>query len=202
LVITRQTQSQSGGTIGLQYYNGFGWQNQFHQVRATLSAANTSLTSWTYEFNPGGNSEYRIDVTARVYDRTGQFQAEVLRRSLRVETEAVGTAITRPVAAQSVAGRNRPLELRGWTKAESPIREVRLVIRDLDSGQYFDGQTWQFGFRFIPAAVTSPADPTYATWSYTMPSPGQFRRIVVTARGYQTNGVFDTTVATARVDLM
>lgn len=201
LVITRQAQGQTGGSIGLQYYNGFGWQSQFTQVRAALKATNTSLTSWSYDFTPGGSAEYRIDVTARVYDRTGQFQTDVFRRNLRVETEAIATAITTPTAAQSVSSRNRPVEFRGWTKGESAIREVRVVVRDIDSGLYYDGQAWQSGYRFIPANLTAGTDPTYATWVYTLPSSG-LRRIIVTARGYQSNGVYDPTVATTRVDLL
>lgn len=202
LVITRQTQGQTSGSIGLQYFNGFSWQNQFHQIRANLQSPNTSMTSWTYDFTPGGNSEYRIDVTARIYDRAGQFQTNIFRRNLRVETDSIGTSITNPVAPQSVAGRNLPLELRGWTKGEAPIREVRLVIRDIDSGHYFDGAGWQMGYRYVQPTTVSPSDPTYATWAYTLPPDGRIRRIIVSARGYQTNGVFDLTVVSARVDLL
>jgi arylsulfatase A-like enzyme len=202
LVITRQNQGQTSGSNGLQYFNGFTWQNQFFQVRAALQAPNTNLTAWSYDFTPGGNSEYRIDVTARIYDRTGQFQTDIFRRNLRVETSSVGTSITKPVSPQSVAGRLSPLELGGWTKGDASIREVRLVIRDIDSGQYFDGRTWQMGYQFIQTDVTFPGDPTYATWSYTLPPDGRIRRIIATARGYQTNGVYDSTVATARIDLL
>lgn len=202
LVITRQTQGSSSGSIGLQYFNGFGWQNQFHQVRATLDAPNTSMTSWTYDFSPGGSAEYRIDVSARVYDRAGQYQPHVFRRNLRVETESIGTAITNPVAPQSVASRTLPLELLGWTKGELDIAEIRLVVRDIDSGQYFDGEQWQTGYRFIRPTTVAPTDPTYATWNYTLQPMGRIRRVVVTARGYQTDGVFDSTVATARIDFL
>jgi arylsulfatase A-like enzyme len=202
LVITRQNQGSPGGSIGLQYYNGLSWQTQFQQVRATLQSPNTSLTSWTYDFLPGGSSEYRIDVTARVYDRAGQYQTNIFRRNLRVETDSVGTAITLPVAPQSVAGRNQPLELRGWTKGVQKISDVRLVVRDIDSGQYFDGQTWQTGYRFFRPTLILSDDSTYGTWNYIMGPAGRIRRIVVTARGYQSDGIFDGTVATARIDLL
>ncbi|MDP1562924.1 MAG: sulfatase-like hydrolase/transferase [Pirellulaceae bacterium] len=202
LVISRQAQGQTSGSIGLQYFNGTSWQNQFHQVRANLQSPNTSLTWWTYDFTPGGSSEYRIDVTARIYDRAGQFQTSIFRRNLRVETDSIGTSITNPVAPLSVAGRNEPLELRGWTKGEAAIREVRLVIRDIDSGQYFDGAGWQMGYRYVQAPIVFPSDPTYANWAYTLPPDRRIRRIIVSVRGYQTNGVFDLTVATARIDLL
>jgi hypothetical protein len=70
----------------------------------------------------------------------------------------------------------------------------------LDSSEYFDGQQWQSTFSFMRADLAFPNHNTHATWSYQLPPGERNRRLVVTARAYQTDGRFDTTVAVTRLE--
>jgi arylsulfatase A-like enzyme len=201
LVISRPMGSQ-GLNSGREYFNGQNWQPQFHQVRASLTAPNTSLTRWEYDFFPGVGSDHRIDLTARIFDRDGQFQSHVFRRWIQAEFESPATAITDPVESQIVASRARALTLRGWAKGETALQEVRVIVRDRDTGEYFDGAQWRLGFRYLLADAEAPGDPSYLVWNCELPATHRRRRLVVTARAYQQDGVFDQTVATVRVDIL
>jgi arylsulfatase A-like enzyme len=201
LVITRPASGLGSGS-GPEYFNGQTWQTPFHQVRADLVAPNTSVTKWDYDFFPGVNAEHRMDVTARVFDRNGQFQTQVFRRWFQAEFQSPATGISDPVEASTVASRARTFSLSGWAKGETALREVRVVVRDRDTGEFFDGALWRPGFRFVQADTQSIGDPTYLTWEFELPATQRPRRLVVTARAYQEDGVFDQTVATHRVDIL
>jgi len=140
LVISRHRSGPGGD--GVQYYNGQQWQENFHQVRATLAAPNASLTSWSYDFFPPSAAEDRVHVTARAYDRAGRFQTQVLRRTFLIDGAMPVTAISQPIATHTVVNRRQSFPLSGWARGEEAIREVRIVVRDLDSSEYFDGQQW------------------------------------------------------------
>ncbi len=198
LVIRRRKPGANAGSW--QFYNGQQWQDAFRQVRATLAAPNASLTRWTYDFFPTTAAEERVQVTARVYDRTGQFQSHVLQRSFLLDGAGPVTAITQPSAAQTVVNRRQSYSISGWASGDVAIREVRIVVRDLDSGEYFDGQRWRSGFGFLPAELTFPNNSHYANWSYQLPPGDRNRRLVVTARAYQTDSRFDATVAVTRLE--
>lgn len=198
LVISRR---RPGPGIGaLQFYNGQEWQDSFRQIRATLAAPSASLTRWSYDFAPPTTGEERVTVTARVYDRTGRFQSQVFQRTLLVDGVGPVTAITQPITPLTVVNRRQPFTLSGWASGELAVREVRIVVRDLDSGEHFNGQTWQPGFGFVQAELTFPNNNNYANWSYRLPTSERNRRLVVTARAYQADGRFDSTVAVTRLD--
>ncbi len=199
LVISRPTPHQWNS---MQFFNGQSWQNHFVQVQAELAAPNSSLTRWNYEFFPSGAGEHRIAVTARIYDRSGQVQSNVFRRWLWFKNGNPASAINEPVGPQSTANRSLPLPISGWAKGESALREVRLVIRDLESGLYFDGTQWRSGHRFVLADSYSPTDPTYLLWNYSLPSDGRAKRVVITARAYQMDGSYEENVSVTRVDFM
>lgn len=198
LVIRRRKPGANAGSW--QFYDGQQWQENFRQVRALLAAPNASLTHWTYDFFPTTATEERVQVTARVYDRAGRFQTHVLQRSFLVEGAVPATAITQPIAAQTVVNRRQSYSISGWANGEAAMREVRIVVRDLDSNEYFDGQEWRTAFGFLPAELTFPNDTNYANWSYQLPPGDRNRRLVVTARAYQTDGRFDATVAVTRLE--
>lgn len=198
LVIRRRKPGPNAGSW--QFYNGQQWQDDFRQVRASLAAPNASLTRWTYDFFPTTATEERVQVTARVYDRAGQFQTHVLQRSFLLDGAGPVTAITQPIAAQTVVSRRHSYSISGWASGDAAIREVRVVVRDLDSGEYFDGQQWRSGFGFLPAELTFPNDSNYANWSYQLPPGDRNRRLVVSARASQTDGRFDATVAVTRLE--
>jgi hypothetical protein len=140
-------------------------------------------------------------VTARIYDRNGGVQPQVVHRWLTMDNQAPATAITQPAFSTGVGRRNQSQFIRGWAKGELAIKEIRLVIRDRDTGLYFDGTRWLPGYRYIVTDSYSPTDPTYRVWEGEIPPQTQPRRVVVTARAYQVDGTFDQSVPVTRIEL-
>lgn len=200
LVISRR-ELPGQASSPVMYFDGRNWQPSFTQIRARLEAPNASVTGWTYDFFPRDTGEYRVDVTARIYDRNGGVQPQVVHRWLTMDNQAPATAITQPAFSTGVGRRNQSQFIRGWAKGELAIKEIRLVIRDRDTGLYFDGTRWLPGYRYIVTDSYSPTDPTYRVWEGEIPPQTQPRRVVVTARAYQVDGTFDQSVPVARIEL-
>jgi len=58
-----------------------------------------------------------------------------------------------------------PHILQGITESSVSTRNVRLAIRDLTTGKYWDGETWVSSFRQVPAELGQP-NGMLSTWQY------------------------------------
>jgi len=195
LVVSRRLDGQE-----LEYFDGTNWVSGFRQLSTQLEAIGKSLTRWEYDFFPNDQGEYRVNVTARVYSAKGGYQTNVFHRWLYLENEAPMTSITLPATANAVVNRKFDLALGGWAKGLVGIREVRVVIRDRDTNQYFDGVGWTTSYRYVLATLETPNEATYRLWSYQLPSDNAAKRLVASARAVQVDGKADLTVPLAWIE--
>ncbi len=71
------------------------------------------------------------------------------------------------------------------------VSEVRLVIRNVASSEYWNGATWQPGWVQVAAAPDDPGAP-FSAWSYFLNvNVSEGTQIIVWARGYDSGGGWD-----------
>ncbi|HMO91769.1 MAG TPA: sulfatase-like hydrolase/transferase [Pirellulaceae bacterium] len=168
------------------YLNGTEWQTEFAAASAILNNFRGQLSTWQHTIPvhtiPGDYGN--LVITARPIDIEGVAGHPLVHR-LVVDRIDPDTILDTP-ANQSVL--NSPVSISGRATDQSPIRELRLVMQNLDTGLYFDGVSWQQSLKPIILPVNADG-----RWSYQFASSsGRYR---VSARAFDAAGNYDRTPA-------
>ncbi len=146
------------------YWNGVDWQAARVRVLASMNNSRGQITTWTYDSLPTDvpSPDDRFSVLARAYDVEGNFESDLPKSSFGLDYQQPESIITAPVEGETVAHSS---EIVGFALDARPIKEIRLVIKQIKSGLYWNGASWQPDWQFVTATI----DPTDNTWSYPVP---------------------------------
>jgi Putative Ig domain/Bacterial Ig domain/Regulator of chromosome condensation (RCC1) repeat len=172
------------GVDGGQFWNGTTWQTAYTTVVASLSAPNTTSTTWTYSFvsPPGGY----FGAIAVAFDANENFEVAPFR-PFRVADAIVPTVeILSPTAAQAIPA--KPVTITGFASDNVGILDVQLfVYRPVASGgEFWNGASWQSGFVTTSATVATPGSAT-TSWSSSFNPPQDGGNYYVWAVAIDTN---------------
>lgn len=157
------------------FWNGTGWQTSFVSMRANLAAEGLGLVNWWYDFEPpstGGRNRYVV--TSRAYGTDGTFQPTPDSSTLWLENNQPFGQIFAPANNSTVRKFALfPVPVSGWARDDAGVRSVRLVLRDVASGRYWNGSAWQNEAVTLPVQVrpVGPLPAREVQWSYAFDPP-------------------------------
>ena len=166
-----------------RYWNGNALQDGYARVDATLAGPAASRT-WSYTFDPGAGARYYV--TALAYDGADNV-ADRPTRVFRVtssDSTAPTAAIAAPVNGATVSA---PTTISGTAGDDAAVSSIELVIRNIDTGQYWNGSNFGNGYARVDPSIGG--SPTSRTWSYSFdPGAAAGGRYFVTAIVFDTSG--------------
>jgi hypothetical protein len=155
-----------------QYWNGSGWQDGPTAVSASLATPGATSTGWSYSFNPP-ESGGRFYVTAVTTIPPGFSPYTPWVPFSLPDSQAPGARIDTPQDGGSTEGE---LLISGFASDNNLIAGVGVSIwRANSGGEFWNGESWQSTFAYIPATVQSLGGPN-TNWSLTFlpPSSGDY----------------------------
>ncbi len=121
------------------YWNGVDWQPARVLVNAELTNPGQQLTTWSYSAIPRGQpNNDMIGLWARAYDDSGNFDRSLPVAVFRVDWQRPESWIVSPQPNQIVSR----FAAQGGSFDEGGVSFIRMVVRNTDTGQYFDGVQW------------------------------------------------------------
>ncbi len=169
------------------YWNGWEWQEDYFANQIAVTAIDGQLADWNYsipiQIVPDGFGHMIVSV--RPVDSDGQAGPPRVYR-VTMDRSDPETHIQFPTTGAVVS---RPLVINGHAYDQSEIHQVRLVIRNLDTGLFFNGQTW---IDDRATLIVTPQSKTF--WKFPINPP--VGRYWISARAYDAAGNFDQTPAT------
>lgn len=155
---------QPDGTWG-----GFTW------LPATLDDPGTISSAWTLGWSQPTNGDYVLQV--RSVDVIGNVEPAVVQRSFSVgdpDTDPPDATVAEPVAGTTYP--EGPLTLRGSASDNRGVAGVRLTIRNVTTGQWWQADgTWGASAVPFEAELSAPGSPS-TQWSlgWTPPGPADY----------------------------
>lgn len=140
------------------YWNGTAWQSERVRVEADLANPGQQLTTWTYSNLPHTQPiDEAVGIWARAIDDTGQKDRSLPMTVVHIDSERPTSWITQPANNEVL----NTFFASGRCTDNDIVKQVRIVIRDLDTQQYYDGSQWQDEWTYF--TVTPDID---GIWSY------------------------------------
>jgi arylsulfatase A-like enzyme len=163
-----------------QYWSGRSWQVDPIRVDAELTNPGQQLTSWRYKNTPAVNSsDELVGVWARVYDDEGNYNPVVPGQLMRFDMDEPDTTILAPALGSNVS--DRPT-VSGTSYDSRSVLMMKLVVKNLDNAQYWNGSAWQTDWTSVLIPVSN------GKWYYQLPSLPQGGLIYIGARGVDDSG--------------
>ena len=159
-------------------WNGEAWQPEFARIDAALANPGQQLTAWSCELPDDLSGDEYVGVWAQAWDVTGQCDTELPWALFRIDTS--GPVSTMEIPAAPVL--NRGLSIRGTATDERRVTDVRLVIRNTDSGLYWTGDRWVDNWTYLVLPVARSTQ----TWSYS--HPGIQGHLYISSRAVDDSG--------------
>jgi hypothetical protein len=184
--------------ISKQWLRSNGSWGPFQNQQGVLGSQGATSTGWTYPFTPasGGSGQYAVQVAA--VDAAGNVDPTKPWVTFNVtdgggtvdSTPANGTVST-PTPNQTFA--SAPVAMNGAATDDVGVGEVRIAIRDRDSGLWLRSNGSWGGFQNQLATLAQPsATSTGWTFSFSPPAGGSGRYAVQVA-AVDTSGNVDPT---------
>ncbi|MEL6983549.1 MAG: hypothetical protein AAFO29_14075, partial [Actinomycetota bacterium] len=164
-----------------RYWNGSGWQSEFIRFPVAVADDAAVTTAWAHTVDLSGwdRGNYRARAFARSNDGNGDANGgDLVEFQWRPQLDRglYDTEITEPAAGAMVAG---SISIGGVARSSDGVAKVVVMVRNLDSGDYWNGSAWTSAFTRIEAII----EPTngYSTeveWSASLPdslAPGRYR---------------------------
>ena len=165
------------------YWNGQGWQSAPAPFTAHLDNPDAILSHWTFTFPWQENlgTAPQLVVVARAVARSGPFTQQPVTKTIVWDRLPPDTTLVQPTQNVTLAN---PVRLSGTARDERALDHVELVIRDLASGGYWNGEQFVADRTVLRCAATDGGE-----WSLSTPLPTG--RYGVWARAYDTVGNYD-----------
>lgn len=131
----------------------------------------------TWEFSSWSNGGNRVQtISTPETDTTFVATYELAGGNIDLLPEAGITAPTDGTTQSS------PVNISGIATDDTGIKRVQLSIRNLESGEYWNGSSFVSGWRTVDAVLSSP-NSAVTPWSYTFSSPDEIDvRVIAMAR--------------------
>lgn len=142
-----------------RYWNGVTWQTDPVLINAELDGPDQQLTFWRFSLAREMSMDLKgiISVSAWALDREGQF-AKPSRASFQFDNEFPTVVLNSPRPGAVVNGES---VIRGTASDNVEVAKVNVLIRDLTSNQYWNGQELQSRRTFLSV------DPDWrGNWQY------------------------------------
>jgi len=171
-----------------EFWNGASYQSDWAGVNADVSGSR-----WSYDFSPVDDAE--IDVKVKAIDITGSRQLKAAKQYFFVtepdEQEPVAS-IAYPATDSAI---QYPLQLSGQVFDNDQVASVRLVLKDVDTVEYWNG------FEFQNSWIDVAADIQGDTWSYAFDG-GKNQRLLIKARAIDAADNRQSSAAKAVVEVL
>lgn len=175
-----------------EFWNGTDWQTERITQQTRLANPNGIQTEWIYSFNtpePIHVSE-GYSIVPRAYANNENFTRQVVVRKFQYDSFPPVTKINS--VRQLTSGKVR---INGRARDNYKVREVRLVLQNVATKEYFDGDNWVA--KNTPIYRDTDDDDK---WFFLTPklAPGSYS---FRARAYDTAGNYDLTPEVEKFDV-
>ncbi len=144
------------------YWNGDSWQPDRVTVDASVTNPGQQLTTWSYDQIPRGQpQDDLIGIWARAYDDNRNYDTDLPWMVFRVDHTRPTSEILEPLIHETVP----EFKIHGEAVDQGGVESLRLVIRDLNTGQYYDGLQWVNAWSYF----VIPVKPN-GRWNYDNPA--------------------------------
>ncbi len=168
-----------------RFWNGTEWQDDFFQLTTELTNPGGQITKWRIPIDIPRTAAIENPIRLRIWavdlsrnydsDRSAWFRLDLSPPVCRIE---------HPTRHQTVFN---PFAITGTVMDENEVRQVRLVIKDRDTGKFWNGSIMVDDWNFHLAALLEDGQ-----WSYQSPLPAG--RYYVSVRGIDEHGNHNATV--------
>jgi DNA-binding beta-propeller fold protein YncE len=158
------------------WWNGSTWQASAVNFEATLTAPGTTTTAWSYAWTPPAADSYAVQVSA--VDGAGNVDESkpYVRFSYTdgVADSANPNGLVSKPSNDEVFS-SAPIDIDGTATDDVGVTNVRVELRNVASGLYWNGTAWQAISVPLEATLATPMG-TSTTWSlpFSPPAAGQF----------------------------
>jgi arylsulfatase A-like enzyme len=145
-----------------RYWNGASWQTQPARLAADLANPGQILTSWSYAGIPAGQpADDLLGIQAIARGKRGNHDADPPWIIFRLDHSCPQAEIQQP---ETVGQIMEEFRIKGTASDEGEIDHVRLVIRNRDTGRYWNGHAWTNAWTFVRISVRRSG-----RWNYYQP---------------------------------
>lgn len=136
------------------YWDGQQWQAEFRQLDCSLTNPGGQLTQWEHELRlpQPDTSELPLQVWVWAYDVSNRWNGFGVSRQLRVDGEGPEVTLHEPAKLAVVS---RPVSIAGTASDNLSVDEVQLVIRDFQTGKYWNGNALLNHWTYVVAPITA-----------------------------------------------
>ena len=165
-----------------RYWNGSDWSDSFTATNVEPSRLGLQLGDWSFGIKSSDlETDYsRLVISARPFNLDNVPGSPAVARVI-VDQAEPETTIRFPFQGAIVSG---PVRIRGNAFDQSQVAELRLTIRDTESGLYFDGVNWSEERSHVSVPMK-----TRTFWEYNFDPPSG--KYFISARAYDEAGNFD-----------
>lgn len=162
--------------VGNFYWNGSSWQPTYTHVNVDWVNPDLPVAEWSYWLRLENTilSSRQLVISARAVDNEGQVASAPFVKRVIWDRDEPETSIAEPAHLERLDG---SIVFRGSASDAQAIGEVRLVLRNIDTGLFFDGNEWLTEHVQIPLLLDVDGN-----WSYAIDLAAG--RYGLTARGY------------------
>jgi len=161
--------------ISKQWLRANGTWGGFQNQQATLGQPGGTATGWTFSFTPpdGGSGQYALQIAA--VDAAGNVDPSKPWVTFNVSGNGGTTDTTPPDGTVSTPSPNQtfsssPVAMDGAATDDTAVQEVRIAIRDRQSGLWLRGNGTWGAFQNQQATLAQPGAATTG-WTYTFTPP-------------------------------
>jgi arylsulfatase A-like enzyme len=175
-----------------EFWNGTGWQVERITLETELKNPNGIQTEWGYSLNTTEPLHTSADysVVPRAYSNNGSFTRQVVVQKFQYDAFPPVTKISK---VRKLG--NGKVRINGRARDNYKVRDIRLVLQNLVTGECFDGDNWVAKNTPIDTE-TNDADQWFFLTPHLAAGSYSFR-----ARAYDTAGNFDPTPEVEKFDI-
>ena len=147
-----------------KFWDGDSWEDNWTYVTATLNNPNGTVTEWTKSitFPEPTTATQLLLVSARSFDNDNNYTDPIIIRFFIDNTDPA-TTISTPTNGQTTSA--NPVNFTGSATDNVGVDEVRLVLKNTGTGQWWDGAAWDGQYAQFDAELDSQGEAS-TTWSY------------------------------------
>jgi hypothetical protein len=170
-----------------RYWNGNAWQTDFAQLTTELTNPGGQLTKWRIPIDIPREVATENTIKLRVWpiDVAGNYRRDI-ESYFRLDLTSPVCEIEQPTRHQRVPPQ---LTISGTAVDDSEVGQVRLVIKNRDTGDYWNGSVMVDDWNYHTAMILDNSQ-----WKFDAELPAG--RYLVSVRGIDEHGNFATEVVT------
>lgn len=181
-----------------KYWSENGWFKRRHRFAADLKQPGGLTSQWSFELDSRSYSSTKNANLGACHVDVSLVATDHKNRQTREKALAFTLAFADPDTTIDTTELNdqkkKTLTVSGQASDLESVHSVKVGFQNPVTRKYWDGKTWHNEFCHLDAdlnASDSDSDSTQSNWTVNVPVPEATPRLIVIARAYNPNTLFD-----------